>query len=421
MVLFLAGVITAALAVQLVALQGMGARRPVGDEQEYLDRGRSEDPHAPRLFLRPPLLPWLARLFLNRPEAEAGERRLRRLMAAVSVAAVALTAVAGWRLGGPALALLATFLLAVQPERILFGCHLWPDTLLAAALAALAVILTLPAAPAVALAAGVVATAGVLIRIDFLAALPLLVAAWSRSEGSLTALTAASLIAPPLVALAVVSLRNARRYGIPLPDNTWAFNLMVVRSEILLGGQHRVGIEGVIADTLVRWRGLSAPEASRRGLAMLGEALRSPWRLAQGIARRLLTVLGPDTFVRQKLLPRGAAYPELGDAPRRRWDAALKAGFPLLVTAALSAAAANGRIPGSYAWPTLGLLAVAVLFHARTRYRVVALPALSLFAAQEILRFQDTFAGRLPAAALTFAGGLLLFLALLRIRCSAEQ
>ena len=124
--------------------------------------------------------------------------------------------------------------------------------------------------------------------------------------------------------------------------------------------------------------------------------------------------------MRQKLLPRDAAYPELGDRWRRRWDASLRIAFPLLTTAVLITAVAGSRFPDRFAWPSLALLAVAALFHARTRYRVAALPALSLVAAQEIVRLRVLLAGRPLAAALILGGGAVLLWALLRIRCSAE-
>jgi hypothetical protein len=148
--------------------------------------------------------------------------------------------------------------------------------------------------------------------------------------------------------------------------------------------------------------------------------VRSPGRLVRGIVRRLLTLAGPDTFIRQKLLPAAGAYPDLGERARRWWGAALRVAFPALLTAVLLAAAVGRRIPASYAWPALGLLAVAVLFHARTRYRVAALPALSLLAAEGLLRgFAHVSARPWDALPILVIAGLVLW-ALLRIDCSAE-
>ena len=132
-------------------------------------------------FVRPPLLPWLA-LRLRRGERSA-EAPLRLVMALASVATVALTGVAGWLCAGPAVALIAALLLALQPERIVIGCHVWPDTLLALVLAALAVVWLAPLPPAAtAWSAGGLALLGLLIRIDFLVVPPILALAWRTSE-----------------------------------------------------------------------------------------------------------------------------------------------------------------------------------------------------------------------------------------------
>lgn len=242
------------LAVQLALLWGAGRRRPIGDEAEYLARGAAEDPYALRLFLRPPLLPWLAALCLRGARSpEAGSRRLWLLMVVASSLTVAATAVAGWQLGGSTIALLAALLLAVQPERTFLGCHVGPDTLLALVLATLCAVPALPATPAVALAAGALCTLGVLTRIDFLAALTLLAATWWAARGPLTATALLAVLAPPLLALALLAVRNSRRYGIPLPDTTWAFNLMLARNETRLEDGELFTIDGLVARTVEAW------------------------------------------------------------------------------------------------------------------------------------------------------------------------
>ena len=78
--------------------------------------------------------------------------------------------------------------------------------------------------------------------------------------------------------------------------------------------------------------------------------------------------------------------------------------------ALLATAAAGRRFPASFAWPSLGMLAVAVLFHARTRYRVAAMPALSLVAAEGIVGQAGSLAERPLAAALAVGLGAVGFL-----------
>jgi hypothetical protein len=413
----LGAVLAAGVVVELAALRGMGRRRPIGDEGAYLESATARAAGAlpPQRFLRPPLLPWLAAVC-------GDESRLRLLMAAASLLTVALTAAAGWRLGGAELALVAALLLAAQPERILLGCHIWPDTLLALVLAALALTVTFPATePAAALAAGGLVLLGVLIRIDFLVVPPLLLAGWGTPAGPPAPVLAACLLLPSLLGLAALSIRNYRRWGIPLPETTWAFNLMVMGTEAAgLGAPGRFSFEPVIRRTFAEWTRLELAAGPGRGITALRQTVRSPRRLTHGIVRRLLTLAGPDTFIRQKLLPADGAYPDLGERARRRWGVALRVAFPALLTVVLLTAVAGRRPPASYAWPALGLLAVAALFHARTRYRVAALPALSLLAAEGLLRgFAHLSARPWDALPVLLAAGPVLW-ALLRIDCSGE-
>lgn len=406
------------LTVQFAALFRMGKRRPIGDEWAYLERGRSDDPFAPRLFLLPPVLPLLSRLchLGSGPwKRDLGEGLLRLLMAVVSVLTVVLTAIAGWRLGGPSVALLGGILLAVHPERIVLGCHIWPDTLLAATIAALMVFSTLPEGPYEALLAGALCAVGVMVRIDFLIVPPIFFVAWSEASGPPTVIATAALLSPPVLALFLVSVHNYRRYGIPLPDTTWAFNLLVARSDVRSEGDHRFEIEHTVQNALETWRDLAPMDAAHSGLRALRDIFRVPLRFGRGIIRRLLILAGPDTFIRQKLLPAEAAYPDLGTRQRRWWENSLVIATPLLVAISLTGAAAECGLPGSFAWPSIGLATVAILFHTRTRYRVAVLPALSLVAAQAIVGLRSQLENTL-AIALFSAAGVALFWTLLRIR-----
>ena len=410
-------VVLAATAVQLRALVAMGRRRPIGDEAGYLARGQSADPFAPRLFIRPPLLPWLAALSYRR--AGDGESRLRRWMAIASCLTVVLVALTGWRLGGPWVALVASLLLAAQPERIVLGCHIWPEPLLALLLAALCFTQTIPPTPGLALGVGLLATLGVLCRIDFAIVPPVLLAAWWQTASPPTAVVAVLLL-PSVIALIWTSTHNYRRYGIPFPDTTWAFNLMVARRESRFRDSNRFEIEAAVNEIIPVWKQLHSTRVVRPGVTAFMDILRSPLRFGRGIGRRLLTLAGPDTFVRQKLLPAEGAYPQLGDRSRRRWDRALRVAFPLLVTIILSSIAVSPRLPESFAWPSLALLAVAVLFHARTRFRVVAMPALALLAALGLVRLAAALPGRPELSGAIAILATLLLWALLRIKCSTE-
>ena len=155
------------------------------------------------------------------------------------------------------------------------------------------------------------------------------------------------------------------------------------------------------------------------------QAARSPLKFGRGVVRRVLTLVGPDTFVRQKLLPRDAAYPDMEDGARRHWDRLLKLSWPALIAVTLTVSIIHRQPPPAYTWPSLGLLVVAALFHARTRNRVAFLPVLALFAGQQISSYawavaESRESATLWAAAQWTLAALLIFAALIRIRCSKE-
>lgn len=422
----LAAVVILGLALQVATLNGLGQRRPIGDEEEYLSRGRAADPHAPQPFLRPPVMPWLARAAHRASSgSHQAETRLRQFVAFISWLTIALTAIAGWLQHGPGVALLAATLLLAQPERLLLANHLWPETLLGAILAALVVLQSQPTCSGTALAIGLLAALGSAIRIDFLIILPCLLLVHAAS--GLFWQAAVSLAAPSVLLLIGLAMRNLRRYGVALPDTTWAFNLMAAHCEAQRSpsAPPPPSIERPIAEALERWRQLPPPATPREGWTALMALLGSPMGLGRGIVRRLLTLVGPDTFIREKLLPRGAAYPELTDAARRRWSMVLRFSLPALFAVTLTLGVYSQYLPARYAWPTLGLMLVTVLFHARTRNRVAFLPVLSLVAAQLIHQHAWDLASRFESGTLATISGLALTavaltVALSRIRCSRE-
>lgn len=375
-------VVVLGLGLALAALRGMGARRPVGDEVTYMENAARSDPYAPGSFVRMPFMAWLA----ARCRTPAGEGRLRALMALVSVLTVAVTTVAGWHLGGGLVAGLAAFLLLFQPERIVLACHIWPDGLLALMAAAVAWLLLLPSASGAFLwlALGSACAIGSLVRIDFLVVLPVVwvsLEATGRSGG----FAGAALLAAPTVAVVVGwTIHNARSYGLFVPDDTWTFNLMVAEAQLARRGSASLDPEAVLKETFHHWAAVPIAERPRRAVRSLAVLLGSPGRFLSDVARRAVALCGPDTFIRQNLLPCG--YPELSASWRRRLEWPLRLAFPLLIAlAALGILLSRVPAASAFAWPSLGLMGVSALFFARTRLRLALLPALSLLAAQGVV------------------------------------
>jgi len=417
MLLLLFSVLVASSMVALAALFGMGRRRPVGDENEYLRRAGDDDPYAPEPFLRMPLLTWLAVRC-----GKHGSESLRLLSAILGALTVVVTAATGWYLGGPHIAIIGSLLLLLQPERILLGCHIWPDTLVALLVATVSLLLVLPviADASLLLPLGVVCALGALTRIDFLIVPPTVTASLLSSGRAIDGAGFFILFAPTLLVLSWCTLRNLRRYGIALPDTTWAFNLMVTGSEIRRDENLGFAIQPIIDQTLPGWSGATAGERRSRAFQSLTSMLRRPGLFAKSVGRRFLALCGPDTFLRYQVLPPERAYPELNDRLRRLLDLALRIAFPLLLTLVVVGALSRRAPPAAYSWPALSLVAVAVVFFARTRYRLVLLPALSLLAAESLATPAAGLRDLTTTQIALLLSSPLLLVALLRIRSSGE-
>jgi hypothetical protein len=202
-----------------------------------------------------------------------------------------------------------------------------------------------------------------------------------------------------------------------MPEDTWAFNLMVAAAGMNRVDSREFALEPVIDTVSHQWSGLSHGERQRGGLRALGEICLSPWRFARTVGRRWLATVGPDTFVTQKVLDLPGAYPAIGAGLRRFLILTLRIATPLLVSVALVGLVVS-RPPVAYAIPSAVLLGVAVLFHARTRYRLVVLPTLCLVAAQGVAGAVLT--PHFGSLILSLGVLALLFVLLLRITCGRE-
>lgn len=390
------------VAAQGWVLFGLGRRSPVGDEKEYLARSASSDPYAPGLFLRPPGMALVAHL-------SGSEAKARAALALAGCATAALAATAAWLSAGGLVALLALLWLLL-PERLILACHIWPDTLLGLVTAGviLAFSLANPADPPALLLLATLAMLGSLIRVDFACVAPLSAIGLAASGQNLDLLDLLLLLAPTVLALALWTWRNGRRYGRWLYEDTWAFNVMLAAEPAAtMPARRDFALEPIVAEVAGRWVDLPVAErtaGARRFLVLLGSR---PLRMLARAARRVLAFVGPDTFVRQMVLAPGAAYPELSPAARRLAEPSLRFGFPLLATVCLFGTFLTRSAPPVYLLPIAGTLLGSVLFHLRTRYRVAVMPALAVWAAEVGARSVPLLRERsLGFAALVLALGL---------------
>lgn len=360
--------------VQVLPPRGFRRRTPIGDEIEYLARARGSDPFGPVPFLRVPLFIAFVRL------ARGRERATAALLAAVALVTIGLTAAAGWLAAGPAGALLVGGLYLLLPDRWLLGRHLWPDTLLAVFQAGL-LLLVLASGRGLEFSPwlpGSVAALAVLTRIDALVLVPALVVEAMLRGASTDGL---ALALPSLVALVLLSLWNAWRHGRPWPDTTVGFNLMVLAEEERRPG---AAVEQVVGAAWARWD----PAVGRSSSGP--SVLRRPGALVLGALRRLVSMLGPDTFGRERLLGDApGAYPELGARPRRWLRSLLRWSFPALVALAAGGAVAQPALCRAPLTVALATFLASSLVHARTRYRYPLLPHLAFCGGLGLLALGD--------------------------------
>lgn len=323
---------------------------PVGDEAEYIERGRSGRPFAPDPFFRLPVLPLIAWCAGRCGQPQAGLRAASMLGSALAMLAATRAAThtggiaTGWTLG---------LVLLLIPERFALGHRIWPDVHLAAVTSAVILVVVscpepipLPLASAL---LGALLSAAVLVRLDAVLLVPATGVAWTGLQSEIQGIHLAAIIGLPTVAFLAWWAFAHRTMGQRWPDTTWLFNLKVWTEEA-----RRIGrVSTITVDDLIH-----PPAGSGRSRATtLGDHFAA-------IAARTRTLLGPDTFVSGKLLPASGHLPRPGSS----WG--LRYSVPGLVAATVVLSCWR---PDPATWllvPAAALLLPAILFHARTRYRL---------------------------------------------------
>ncbi len=339
--------------------------RPMGDEIEYLERGRSANPYRFPLFHRLPVLPTMARLGACSQKPIA---TMRLFSIFFSAAAMAATAGAATRAGGPAVAVVLCLFLLLSPERIILGSRIWPDVYLAVTTSGIALILTLTPSPlgyeTSAILTGLLVAFAVLVRLDALVLIPSAAIAWVGFNGWNHSSHLVFVVGPPVAAFLGWWLVSKALLGETWPDTTWRFNLGIAVQDALAQTEKK---EIVIDDLVERHLNRTAsdhgdgdPEAG------------APWiSHARSFMSRLRAMTGPDAFVGGKLL----AGDDRGRCALsgRLATILLRLSTPLLLAMSVVVFATS---PTSAMWlaiPPVVLLVPPVLFHARTRYRLPVL------------------------------------------------
>lgn len=331
---------------------------PVGDEFEYIERGTRQHPFTDKPFFRVPVLPgaaWLA--------GRIGDpaRGLRVMSAVCSSLAIGAAAGAAARVGGTPIAVVLTLLLLATPERFLLGARIWPDVWLAAATSIIVLILTLtptviePRTAAVLI--GSLSAFAALTRVDGVVLVPTVAVVWSAAGLPMPAGWLIWSAGLPAGLFAGWWLIAAVLFGQRWPDTTWRFNLEIAAVE----ATHRQRTRRYTVDDLI--------VAGRKAETGNLRSKPAPWHAhIAAVLARARAMLGPDTFIRGKLLE------ETGDRHhdvlKRVLEAMLRFATPLWIA---GAAVLTGVAPSPAALlavPALALAIPAVVFHARTRYRL---------------------------------------------------
>ncbi len=372
---------------------------PVGDEYEYIGRGKGRHPFTAEPFFRVPLLPaaaWLA--------GRLGDpARWIRVAAAVSSAlAVAATTGAAARVGGVPIAVILTLMLLAIPERFLLGVRIWPDVWLATVTSGIALTLTLtptvlePHTAAVLI--GLLSAVASLTRLDAVVLVPAVTAVWSAAGLPLQGSVLMWLAGLPATVFAgwwvIAAVLLRQRW----PDTTWRFNLGIAAVETAYRRQKTCY---TVDDLIV---------ASRRAAAADGNPDPSLWHAhLAAVLARTRAMLGPDTFVRGKLLdPLSGPKPN----PRRRiLDATLRLTVPLWIAIGAVLIVWAPSPAALLTVPALALAIPAVVFHTRTRYRlplIYGLVPAAAGAAAQLLAAPSTAVDWLAVVAVGSALGLAL-------------
>ena len=360
--------------VQLSVRRALGPTKKVGDEGGYITCGAQPDPYQPGIFLRVPLMAWISSLchrFSSNPE-----RQLRRATGIASIVTILVSMISARMIGGDGAAILIGLILGFMPGRIILSNHIWPDIWLGLWLSLFCLVLVYPDLPPNlrALLLGLLAVLAFMTRFEALLLTPFTV----FGMAPLALWEWVFILSPTLLVFIVLSIRNAHRYKIPWPDNTWMFNLMIAAGETGQQKASKVLVEQEVFKVLRVWRKLNDPGRFAASIDSLRRLFAWPVRAIAGMFLRLWASIGPDSFVLQRLLPPfGSAYSDISKPLNHGLNIALVLAFPVFVSATILALLVADQTVAVIIWPTMAY-AVTSLFHNRTRYRQAWLPGAAL-------------------------------------------
>ena len=360
--------------VQLSVRRALSPIIRVGDENAYINLGAQDDPFQPALFVRVPFMAWLSKQCYRFSSDPVD--LLRKTSGFASIATILVSMISARILGGDGAAILVGLMLGLMPGRIILSNHIWPDIWLGLWLSLLCLILVYPDLPASprALLIGLVAALSFMTRFDTLILAPVT----GLGMASLSSMEWILVLSPTVLAFITLSIRNARRYGVPWPDTTWMFNLMIAAGETGQKKASKVLVDKEVVKVFMVWRKLENPDRFIACTASIRHLFAWPGRAISGMFLRLWASIGPDSFVLHRLLPPfGTAYPEISTWLGKLFSVVLVFSFPVFFSATILVLLVADQPVAVIIWPTVAY-GVTSLFHNRTRYRQAWLPGATL-------------------------------------------
>lgn len=383
------------LLLQVAFWQWLRPSRLVGDEVEYLRPVRrigADGPVGGAPWVRVPLHGWLMRTLTQgvMRGVDRGRDKGRAVpgrMLTSACAALAVWVAVGWlaQHASPTIALAALVLLCLSAERAVLALHLWPDAAIGLCWSLFAVALIAPDGPdAITLAVVGAVALGLRIEGAVLCGIAVVAPLVGPSPDPAGAGVAAVIVA---ASVALWMAMNRWFAGTWRLDTTTAFNLTVFRLDAARpDASIRQGMKAAL-----RVHGPSGETAPPR------PELR---RALPRLAARLRLLLGPETFVTERLLARNA--PGYTASERLQtlglWRGNLRYGFT-----ALAILAGVGLPLAPLPLIVLTLLSVCIYsaLLTRSRYRMAIMPLLAMAGGAGWSRAMSdgTLLGLMPGAA----------------------
>ncbi len=422
------------LAIAQVAVLLMLERYPTpralwGDELMYWDVATHWAAGRPATLepLWPPLYPWLLAGALR-----AGASRLT-----IQLLQLALAAGAAWvlfdlvrRVLDARIAAVAASFFVLDPQLVAFGLYFWPEVLhLLVALAAVWVAIARPDGWGWSTLLGVLLGLALLSKNLLGPFLPVATVGWIAATGRRGIPRLAVALVAMTTSLVPTLIDNGRRHGAYVIGDSVRFNLWVGLNDT----ERRNLINEVISVEYDRYRESGATHAARnRALDAKIRAFveeRGLWSILRAqIGRQYFRLFDKDSFFTDQLPGSGIEAEGFGYRALTPWQAsalrvwayALHALVILLAPFGALAVWRRHRLAAIALLGYVGLtLAICLVVHVKTRYRVQFLPALYVFTAAALLRGgrdanPATTGGACSPVALSLAGGcsaLLLFFA----------